>query len=483
MKPQRKPQTMLKFALLAVLAANISYSPLKQMVHELDLAQVAPSETASSQGTTAAPAAANPPAADGHETPVTQRGRPVGERGYIEVCDGKQKHRVIFRQIEFNNKPMTVAYAQKVEVADETLVVGRVAKLDGTYDLTKRNAMLEELTKEMKLVHGCPDQAASTSATTTSAAEQRGARAEIEAENKANEAKVRRCEMKKVRNGRNVEFEAIEDDAEMLKCQINRLSNIETEKDDKGKSRSKSAMLSEAEKIVNDKLKRQIRKMLMSKDESEQEEGAKFADDVIDALRELPRSELRVQRMISMFQGYKAGGETARRTREFEKKAREDVNDVRERIVGTRDYLHRNPNDRGALWNMNLALSDHLSLSNQIDNHIAGLQWHQWNQQLNRNEGFTSSEYSELLSPYNQIKRQMEAMLNPSFSLSSGTGISRTFPTGLYDSRISPSQGFSRLGGSSSSAYPLSMPNVRGNLGTLGSVTPAFTGVRSTFPF
>ncbi len=465
MKRKTNRQTALKLGLLAALAANISYAPLKEIIQTTNLT----SETGSATGTGAtptAPAAAAPAA--GVESPVTKNGREVGERGYIEVCDGRQKHRVIFRQIDYGGNPLTVAYAQKAEVPDENLIVGRLAKSDGVYSLARREALMKSLAAELKIEHKCPDEAASTSATTVSAAEERRTREELAKEARENEAKVRRCEMKKVRDGRTFEYVALDtDDNEHLRCQIKRLSMLESERDGNGKTRSKSATLAEAEKIVNDKLKRRIKAMLLSKDESKQDDGKELADEAIEALRDLGRGERRIEKLVNLFQGYKAGGETANRSREHE----ESAGEVRERITAARGDLRRNPGDRAALWQLQLALNEHRSLANQIDYDIyygpvAALQWHRGNGSL------TSADYNDFLAPYDAIKRQMEDMLlqTPTFGVNDsvrraigGSGV----PGDLYSLRSSMDRGFARSGGGAiGTAYPLTMPNVRSLFGT-----------------
>lgn len=465
MKRKTNQQTALKLGLLAALAANISYAPLKEIIQTTNLT----SETGSANGATAAPTApavtADPAA--GVESPVTKNGREVGERGYIEVCDGKQKHRVIFRQIDYGGKPLTVAYAQKAEVPDENLIVGRLAKSDGVYNLARREALMKSLAAELKIEHKCPDDVASTSATTTSAAEERRTREDLAREAKRNEEKVRRCEMKKVRDGRTFEYVAFDtDDNEHLKCQIDRLARLDSEKDANGKIRSKSARLAEAEKIVNDKLKRQIKAMLVSKDESKQDDGKELADDAIEALRELGGGERRIEKLVLLFQGYKAGGETARRSRERE----EDADEVRERITTARSDLRRNPGDRAALWQLQLALNEHRSLANQIDYDIfygpvSSLQWYRGNGSL------SSADYNDFLAPYNTIKRRMEDMLLQTSTFGVGDSIRRAIgdggvPGDLYSLRSSMDRGFARSGGAIGTTYPSTIPNVRSLFGT-----------------
>ncbi|MCM2281703.1 MAG: hypothetical protein NDI61_07640 [Bdellovibrionaceae bacterium] len=484
MKPNLKSQTMLKVALLAVLAANVSFQPFKEAIRQTDLSAVTTSEVGTSQPS--APAATN--AVPEQKSAATKLGSEVGERDYMEACGGAKKHRVIFRQHTYAavagkpEKTITVAFAQNVEVSDSEHTIGGALQREGEYSQAAREALMKDLRKLVNAAYDC----SGTPNSPTKAErdeEAKLARAELEKEQKEQDAKVRRCELKKTRvAGGKFEYEAIEGDKEMIRCQIKRLTLLENEKDDKGKTLSKSKQLAEVQKIVNEHLRRPIKKMLLSKDESENEDGIELADEVIEALNDIGRGEHRIEKLANMFQGYKAGGETARRSRERS----EDVSEVRERLTSARNELRQNPRDMYAIQDLRMALEEHRNLANQIDYDIyygpvAAMQMHRSQGHLN------TGDYNEFLSPFSSIKRSMEDMLRQSRTAGVSPGGVRfsdmNAPQDLWNTRTSMDRGFVRQHGAS--AYPLSMPNVRSQFKYDVNSVPSVFGAtgRNPYPF
>lgn len=478
MKLSNKQQTKLKLALLVALAANVSYTPIRNIMQETNLSAVA--ETGSGAPVSSETTQPTTPASE-QKTLATRLGKEIAERDYLEACGGTKKHRVIFRQHTYPavaGKPeetITIAYAQNIEVQDTDLTAGGAVKTSGPYTETKRVALISKLKDVVKQSYDCVGPVTAPKSDADKAADEaaKTARAELEKELKEQDAKARRCELKKTRVGNKYEYEAIEDREEMMRCQINRISRLEDEKDEKGKRRSKSATLSEAEKIVNDKLKRDIKKLLMSKDESENELGVELAEETIDALNDLGGGERRIEKLANMLRGFKAGGQTAKRSRERE----EEVSELRERVGSAREELRRDPRDLYAMRDLTMALYEHQNLANQIDYDIyygplATMQRH-------RSLGhLTTADYNDFLAPYNAIKRQMEEMLrqNP---------LDR--PTNIHFSDLQNRGDMFRqrsaLNSVTSSNRPLTMPDVRGQFST-SSVPSVFGGVHSSqFPF
>ncbi len=119
---------------------------------------------------------------------------------------------------------------------------------------------------------------------------------------------------------------------EHLQCQVDHLS--------KGfyhdTKASKSKILKAAEKIVNKNLRGEIKRMVNSSDNETADEGTELASQVIDELELLKDArdfssseEKKIDKLIHGMQGIRAGGDLARRSREYKDEAKGIKDDYR----------------------------------------------------------------------------------------------------------------------------------------------------------
>ncbi len=376
-------QTLLKMVLLVALIGNISFEPLKQKIQETNLSQeeaitpgaAAPAETVPAP---AKPAAATqetkknePTEIDALRKTLAQQGaelqklknavgRTTGTTPMTTAITDQQKtsppHQDNQEEKHSQELPLVVCGGDnKLEMS-----VTEVTDLNGKVRTSVR--LPNPTTKSPNNLHTYPSTAGTWEANQEKI--ERGLQAAAEkvlcpgkksAEEKRQELadkkekeeldeKVDSCEMRKVTSGGKIVYvdfmssegkESLSNDElrkERLQCQVDHLDSA-FYRDNKS---SKEKILKSAERIVNKELRGEIKRMVNSSDDEVAEEGQELATRLIDELDNLKDArdfsssqENKIEKMMHAMQGIRAGGELARRSREYKEEAKDIKDDYR----------------------------------------------------------------------------------------------------------------------------------------------------------
>ena len=353
MKYQLNKQAMLKLALFAVLAANVSFQPFSPKLSETLLSSEVRTAGNQISGKAAPATPKDAPSKDvSTRTAATKSaapaGRTVGTHIDTVMCDGKIKHRITFEEVldEKTKSIRTRATASPRDnsCADCTVKVSigfpygeeTRARLRSAVELQiiKDNCVdkAQSLAKEVKQETAKAPNATPVEVTvinTPPAAPQATASSATEsAENKVDvadlEHRVQICELKKKRIKAAWEYTSLEGN-ELTRCQLKRLRNLHKElKEELGRRPTKEELADAAREIMTDDMKDEVRELARSKDPEDVREAKEMADELGDALESFrERHGIKDKELRSLersMKGYEAVADAAIENNEYDSK-------------------------------------------------------------------------------------------------------------------------------------------------------------------
>ena len=168
---------------------------------------------------------------------------------------------------------------------------------------------------------------------------------------------------------------------EKVRCHLDKLDSLDP--DDR---KSSAKVMAKLEQIVKGDVRKNIKNRLRSKDESDVEEGEELLEDLIERVQDLANEHdldpRRINRMVQELETLKLGGETFRRSSRLGEEVRSARMEMRAELQDALQYMRSNPSDPFA------------------GQRVMELQ----RQQLQRNQMFQQQMQMEIGAPYQQLQ-------------------------------------------------------------------------------
>lgn len=209
-----------------------------------------------------------------------------------------------------------------------------------------------------------------------------------------------------------------------LDCELSRLSSIDVDSDRRG---GELRAMTQIEKIVKE-IRPHLMKRLMSADDSVFEEGKEYLEETIETLKTLTRDLMlnpaRMSKIVMSLEALQTGGESFRRSEDFDKKVRDIKEEARQEVLEVESRIRDNPRDP-------IALNDRVAVRAKLLNTYRALIEETKSYvnpaytQLYRAERsglVTMSEFAQFANPYQILARDLNTLSNPQFLIYEGPG-------------------------------------------------------------
>ncbi len=211
---------------------------------------------------------------------------------------------------------------------------------------------------------------------------------------------------------------------DVLECKLRRLSNIDVDTDRRG---GELRAMVQLEKLVKE-LRPHLKRRVISRDEEEIRDGEEKIDEIVDILKEravdLNLSPARIAKIISILESLKTGGETYRRSIEFDEKVKGVKEEARGELLDIESRLAANPRDPIALNDRMMMRVKLNSTYDQLLREASAYVNPSYNALLSaqRMGLMPMSEFSQFAQPYQLLGRDLNTLTNPQFIINDGPG-------------------------------------------------------------
>jgi hypothetical protein len=428
MKFQPNKQLALKAALLMVLAANVSFEPLKKTMSET---------LASSEARSTTTTEVNTDKVTNTQTVVTKPTKGNATALRVDDCKGKATGKNLKKvgdveRLRFcGNDESITFYTETVDGEAHTHI--KIASLDKKvnnepvlsahvsvclpYGDTTRATLLTEAKKEAHK-RLCEEDSTSVATTTPPKAADKPKVATTEENDEPAsddgesvedlERAVKNCEMKKTRITGAWEYKELQG-SDKITCNIKRLRALgKTLRADLGRKPTKDELADAAREIITDDVKQEIRELARSSDKEDNREARELADNLGETLDSfVERYDLRdreLKKTVRAMKGYKSLAQVSETTHEYD----ESLDTLREKTIRAQNNYERTHN-MAYLQQLNQLKAQGFNLSNQYEyNMIKNDPF----MQVEANNWLPSSEVSPFRSALDSVTSEYSTFWN-----------------------------------------------------------------------
>jgi hypothetical protein len=456
MKFQPNKQLALKAALLMVLAANVSFEPLKTTMSETLSSEVKSTTTVEQNAdkvtntetvvTKPLKASTAYRAEDCKAKPTGKNLKQVGDVERLRFC-GKHMESITYYTETVDGESHTHI---KIASLDNKGIVDAHVSMCLPYSDTTRATLLTEAKKNAH--HRlCEEETAAPAETTASTSTTPAAKPKpsttAENDEPSNdggsveelERAVKNCEMKKTRITGAWEYKEIRG-REQITCNIRRLRSLEkTMRVDLGRKPTKEELADAAREIITDDVKHEIRDLARSSDPEDNSEARELADNLGDALDSfVDRYNIRdreLKKTVKAMKGYKSLAHVSETTHEYD----ESLDTLREKTIRAQANYDRTHNI-AYLQQLNQLKAQGFNLSNQFEfNMLKNDPF----MQVESNNWLSSAEVSPFRSMLDSVTSEYSTFWNYLMGMGTLSGsqdrqsIVQTLPSNAFDYRNS----------------------------------------------
>lgn len=445
-KPQFERQTVLKGLLLLALLGNISWQPAMQ---SMNLSSEVKKSNPTSTSTPATEDQPTPEPTDEKQTdeePKTAALRPTLASS-MRVCN--QRVLVSYSEEQADNGDLKTKVLVKPQMSQAfrafyyTVDGGLAITVDEPKVKTDLDNQIAKIIRQ-RIGSSCSSHQARASA-------------EVDTDSgelsKEEREKIKRAKRECRLNSRGKPMT----EAERMTCQISRISDIDCT-DERMGGQARAAY--EVERRVK-AARGGIKNRLMSRDEEKYNEGEELLESALDELRNVSAecylNPMKAAKLASSLEALRAGGETYRRSIQFDEDVRATKEEMRQQMLEIDDLARQNPRDPLVQMHVQQLRAELRNRHSQMQMEIINSVNPFYNTLLSsqRTGLMPLAEFNQFAQPYQMLSRDLNSLTDPRL---------------LLNDSVSPSMG--ALGGYGGQVPAQNFIQYRNGLGGTSPITP-----------